>query len=99
MREVLRTIIPMGSVHTIVTSPPYWGLRDYGIPPSVWGEEDWATTHEHGTKIAAMNPAFREQVREKMRPIWDNWAEEIGPPAPELLQRVDKFHAKWIESR
>jgi DNA modification methylase len=21
----------------VVTSPPYWGLRDYGIPPSVWG--------------------------------------------------------------
>jgi DNA modification methylase len=20
-----------------VTSPPYWGLRDYGLPPAVWG--------------------------------------------------------------
>jgi DNA modification methylase len=28
-----------GSVHTIVTSPPYWGgVRDYGIGPSVWGD-------------------------------------------------------------
>lgn len=27
------------SVHAIVTSVPYWGLRDYGIPPSVWGGE------------------------------------------------------------
>jgi DNA modification methylase len=25
------------SVQCVVTSPPYWGLRDYGIPPSVWG--------------------------------------------------------------
>ncbi len=25
------------SVHLIVTSPPYWSLRDYGIAPSVWG--------------------------------------------------------------
>ncbi|AVF28856.1 DNA-methyltransferase [Paenibacillus larvae] len=24
--------------HTCVTSPPYWGLRDYGIPPSYWPE-------------------------------------------------------------
>ena len=24
------------SIHTVVTSPPYWGLRDYGIEPSVW---------------------------------------------------------------
>ena len=33
--EVLRTM-PDESVHTVVTSPPYWGLRDYGIPPTVW---------------------------------------------------------------
>jgi DNA modification methylase len=26
------------SVQTVVTSPPYWGLRDYGIAPSVWDE-------------------------------------------------------------
>ncbi len=25
------------SVQCCVTSPPYWGLRDYGIPPSAWG--------------------------------------------------------------
>lgn len=28
-----------GSVHCIVTSPPYYGLRSYGINPSDWG--DW----------------------------------------------------------
>jgi DNA modification methylase len=22
-----------GSVHCVVTSPPYWGLRDYGVTP------------------------------------------------------------------
>jgi len=27
--------------HMIVTSPPYWGMRDYGLPLLVWdGEED-----------------------------------------------------------
>lgn len=25
------------SVHCVVTSPPYWGLRDYGLEPQVWG--------------------------------------------------------------
>lgn len=29
-REVLPTL-PAESVHCVVTSPPYWGLRDYGI--------------------------------------------------------------------
>jgi len=28
-REVLKTL-PDASVHCCVTSPPYWGLRDYG---------------------------------------------------------------------
>jgi DNA modification methylase len=27
-----------GTYHTCVTSPPYWGLRDYGIPASDWPE-------------------------------------------------------------
>lgn len=35
-REVLRRQ-PSKSVHMCVTSPPYWGLRDYGIEPGVWG--------------------------------------------------------------
>jgi DNA modification methylase len=45
-RDVLATL-PAGSVHCVVTSPPYWGLRDYGIPPSVWGG-DVACEHEWG---------------------------------------------------
>lgn len=35
--DVLRQM-PNQSVHMIVTSPPYWGLRDYGLPPLVWDE-------------------------------------------------------------
>lgn len=30
--------MPEKSVHCVVTSPPYWGLRDYGLPPSPWGD-------------------------------------------------------------
>lgn len=26
-----------GSVHCCVTSPPYWGLRDYKVEPAIWG--------------------------------------------------------------
>ena len=29
--------LPDQSVHCVVTSPPYWGLRDYQLAPSVWG--------------------------------------------------------------
>lgn len=38
--------MPAESVHCVVTSPPYWGLRDYGVEPSIWGggpacEHEW----------------------------------------------------------
>jgi DNA modification methylase len=33
------------SVQCVVTSPPYWGLRDYKIPPSIWGGDE-ACAHE-----------------------------------------------------
>lgn len=35
--QVMPTL-PEKHFHTCVTSPPYWGLRDYGIPPSSWTE-------------------------------------------------------------
>ena len=43
--EVLKTL-PDGIVQTCVTSPPYYGLRDYGTPAQVWGgspdcEHEW----------------------------------------------------------
>lgn len=34
-RDLLKTLAP-ASIHCVVTSPPFFGLRDYGIPPSVW---------------------------------------------------------------
>ncbi len=37
--------LPDESVHCVVTSPPYWGLRDYGLPATVWGGD---AECEHG---------------------------------------------------
>jgi DNA modification methylase len=33
------------SVHCVVTSPPYYGLRSYGTEPQVWGG-DWDHNHD-----------------------------------------------------
>lgn len=33
--DVLRRL-PEASVHCVVTSPPYWSLRDYDVPPTIW---------------------------------------------------------------
>lgn len=29
--------LPSESVNCVVAGPPYWGLRDYRIAPSIWG--------------------------------------------------------------
>ncbi|WP_072330683.1 MULTISPECIES: site-specific DNA-methyltransferase [unclassified Paenibacillus] len=34
----MRDQLPARHYHTCVTSPPYWGLRDYGVEPSEWPE-------------------------------------------------------------
>lgn len=36
VREGLR-LLPDESVHTVITSPPYWSQRDYGTAPVMWG--------------------------------------------------------------
>jgi DNA modification methylase len=41
--------LPTGSVHCVVTSPPYWGLRDFGLPPTAWGG-DRHCRHEWGQR-------------------------------------------------
>jgi site-specific DNA-methyltransferase (cytosine-N4-specific) len=36
VRAMLRSL-PARSVQCVITSPPYWALRDYGTEPQVWG--------------------------------------------------------------
>lgn len=45
-----------GSVQTIVTSPPYWGLRDYDTPGQLGLEE---TVHEYVDRLVAVFAALR----------------------------------------
>ncbi len=43
--------LPSELVNCCVCSPPYWGLRDYGIEPAIWdGDKD--CEHEWGLPIA-----------------------------------------------
>jgi len=46
-REALRGLAER-SVHCVVSSPPYWGLRDYGLEPVVWGGDLAGCPHEWG---------------------------------------------------
>lgn len=64
-REKLRDLADE-SVHTCVTSPPYFGLRDYGVEGQI-GLEDSLEAF-----IAAMVSVFRE-VRRVLRPDGTLW--------------------------
>lgn len=69
-RETLRNL-PDKSVQTICTSPPYWGLRDYGVEPTVWGgdpacrhEWDGSACRKCGAWLGALGlePDFRDYI-------------------------------------
>lgn len=51
-RDVLKTL-PSESIHCVVTSPPYWGLRDYGCDGQI-GLEDSAAAY-----VDALMDVFR----------------------------------------
>ena len=54
------------SVQTCITSPPYWGLRDYGVPGQIGLEK---TPEEYVAKLVAV---FRE-VRRVLRDDGTLW--------------------------
>jgi DNA modification methylase len=79
-RAILPTLADI-SVHCVVTSPPYWGLRDYGVAEQIGLE---ATPAEY---VEVMVAVFRE-VRRVLRDdgtVWvnlgDSYAAERGGTA------------------
>lgn len=65
VREQLRTLAA-DSIHCCVTSPPYWGLRDYGVEGQIGLEASPAEF------IAVMVDVF-EEVRRVLRPDGTCW--------------------------
>ena len=71
--EQLSTL-PEESVHCVVTSPPYWGLRDYGVEGAIGLER---TLQEH---IDALVRVFREvhRVLRKDGTLWLNYGDSYA---------------------
>lgn len=83
-RAILKTL-PAESVHCVVTSPPYWGLRDYGVDPGIWGGQEgckhqWAESRYYTENSAAKS---------------NGCAEAFSKPGPDNAQRLKD--ARWRE--
>jgi TRAP-type C4-dicarboxylate transport system substrate-binding protein len=53
---------------------------------------------EYGVTYSAINPVFRENVREKMKPFWENWA--AGDPVRlGALKKIDEVHKEWMKQK
>ena len=79
--RVLRTL-PDASVHCCVTSPPYWGLRDYGADGQI-GLED--TPEEYVARLVAVFDEVRRVLRDDGT-LWlnlgDSYSSTFGKRKP-----------------
>lgn len=75
MRDLLATV-PDVSICCVVTSPPYWGLRNYGVAHRTWGGADGASVcPARGAWLGAlgMEPdpaAFVDHLTEAIARLW-----------------------------
>src|SRR5262245_37115573 len=95
--------LPEASVHMVCTSPPYWGLRDYGTPAQVWGgdsecDHEWGETMRTpwannlpGPNGRKFNSDAARQRPKETGPFCekcDAWRGSLGlEPTPELFVR------------
>jgi DNA modification methylase len=90
------TMLPDASVDCVVTSPPYWGLRDYGVAGQ-YGREDTLDAY-----VERLRAVFAE-VRRVLKPsgtVWLNLGDSYstrpsGPPGrTSRLSRITAEQAK-----
>lgn len=69
--------LPEASVHCVVTSPPYWSLRDYGVPPTVWGGDP---TCEHEWESAGSREGYSAKKK------WQHSTERACDPCDRIIR-------------
>ena len=95
VRSALRTL-PSSSVDCVVTSPPYWGLRDYGLPPVVWGGKPdchhmWSGPD--GTRCGDCG-AWRGQLG--LEPSFDEYVRHVVDVFREVRQVLKPTGTLWV---
>ncbi len=63
--------LPSESVNCVMTSPPYFGLRDYGTEGIIWdGKED--CEHEFETKERKIHSGTSKLQKKDLNLSWNN---------------------------
>lgn len=96
--ERLRELEPE-SVHCVVTSPPYWGLRDYGAHGQIGLE---ATPQEYVERLVQVFAEVRRVLR-RDGTVWlnlgDSYAAQGGGKAPGVYSDKRAAEATWEAPR
>lgn len=78
-RQLMRQMSAAGiKVNCIVTSPPYWGLRDYGV------SGQYGTERTYQRHVARMRGVFRQcrSLLERDGVLWLNYGDSYYTPRP-----------------
>lgn len=65
--------LPGQSVHAVITSPPYFGLRDYGLEPLVWASVEYAPMA--GLAPIRVPAGANPEGFASCRHEWERWTE------------------------
>ena len=95
VRAALRAL-PAESIDAVVTSPPYWGLRDYGLPAVVWDgtsdcDHDW--TGLRGDECAKCG-AWRGQLG--LEPSYERYVAHMVVVFRELRRVLKRQATLWV---
>ena len=87
----LASSLPEQSIHTVVTSPPYWGLRDYG-EPGQFGLE--STPDEYVARLVDLFARLRPALRDDGT-VWLNLGDSFADAGRPGLKRKDLVGIPW----
>lgn len=93
-REVLMEM-PEKSVHTVVTSPPYWALRDYGHEDQIGLE---GTPDEYVAELVRVFQGVKRVLRDDGT-VWLNLGDSYANPGNKDSSKVGGFTGARIRAR
>jgi DNA modification methylase len=99
--------LPDESVHCVVTSPPYWGLRDYGVAGQLGLEREvdclgWATKQPCGECYICKMIAVFHEVRRVLRrdgTCWVNMGDSYAHNTKSIPPRPDHSGGAILKTR